>query len=64
MTAFCYECYKAIWEYKGNKGDLELSKEARLCQSCRQWKPAVIPKNDSIEMIVSGLLRGWRKKGE
>jgi len=62
MAEFCYECHKAIWEYKGNKGELEMSKEAHLCESCGQWKPMVVTKYHSLEMIVGGLLRGWDTK--
>jgi len=62
MAAFCYKCYKVIWEYKGKKGELEISKDPVLCESCGQWKPVVVPKNDSVEMIVGSLLRGWGEK--
>ena len=59
MPQFCYECYKKIWECKQEEHELEMSKEPALCDACEQLKPVVIPKSDSLEMIVGGLLRGW-----
>ncbi|MCL2810731.1 MAG: hypothetical protein FWD25_02455 [Clostridia bacterium] len=62
MIALCYKCYKAIWEYKGIMEALEMSTGPVFCEGCRQWKPVVITKNDSTEMVVGGLLCGWGKK--